>query len=35
MGGNYYLPLNGEYNGFRFIDDNSYMEIKVLNVLTD
>ena len=24
--GNYYLPLNWEYNGFRFIDDNSYKE---------
>ena len=23
-GGNFYLPLNWEYNGFRFIDDNSY-----------
>ena len=25
-GGNYYLPLNWEYIGFRFIDDNSYKE---------
>ena len=23
-GGNYYLPLKWEYNGFGFIDDNSY-----------
>ena len=27
-GGNYYMPLNREYNGFRFIDDNSYKEKK-------
>ena len=25
-GGNYYLPLNWEYSGFRFITDNSKEE---------
>ena len=27
-GGNYYLPLNSEYNGFRIIDDISYNKKK-------
>ena len=27
-GGNYYLPLNGKYYGFRYINENSEKEKK-------